>query len=302
MELPQKTSAENLAQYVPGTLIAAGQGVAWTDVFFEIYARRRVEESIIVPAVAEPLIVWVVSGSALVEEREFGGEWSGCQVKTDDFFLTTSATPYELRWRAQGADPFVTSHTYISLPTFARALKDVHGHEAELTSLREVFGESDPTIIAFLNQLRLELTERRSTSPTFVQGVAQSLAVHLVRTYPDDSAPSSFRRGQLPAYKLRRITNLLEVNIDKEFNLAALAEEAGMSEFHFSRVFKRTTGFSPLQYLTRQRIALARQLLCETDKSMIEIALEIGYSSPSHFAQIFRREVGITPSEYRSQT
>lgn len=107
MELPQKTTAENFAQYVPGTLIAVGQGAAWTDVFFEIYTRRRVEESIIVPAVAEPLIVWVVSGSALVEEREFGGEWSGRLVQADDFFLTTSATPYELRWRAQGADPLL---------------------------------------------------------------------------------------------------------------------------------------------------------------------------------------------------
>jgi AraC family transcriptional regulator len=83
------------------------------------------------------------------------------------------------------------------------------------------------------------------------------------------------------------------VNIDKEFDLTALAEEAGMSEFHFSRLFKQTTGFSPLQYLTQRRIALARQLLRETDKSMIEIALEIGYSSPNHFAQISSAKWGL---------
>ena len=71
MKFPEKTSAEEFGQHVPGTLIAASAGQAWTDVLVEIYARRRVEESIIVPAVAEPQIVWILSGSARVEERDF---------------------------------------------------------------------------------------------------------------------------------------------------------------------------------------------------------------------------------------
>ena len=65
-----------------------------------------------------------------------------------------------------------------------------------------------------------------------------------------------------------------------------------MSEFHFSRVFKKTTGLAPSQFFTRLRMEKARQLLREADKTMIEAGLEVGYSSPSHFAQIFRREVG----------
>jgi AraC family transcriptional regulator len=48
-------------------------------------------------------------------------------------------------------------------------------------------------------------------------------------------------------------------------------------------------------------MAEARRLLRETERSVIEIGLEVGYSSPSHFAQIFRREVGITPSDYRGR-
>jgi AraC family transcriptional regulator len=43
----------------------------------------------------------------------------------------------------------------------------------------------------------------------------------------------------------------------------------------------------------------ARQLLLETDRSVIDIGLEVGYSSPSHFSQVFRREIGVTPSDYR---
>jgi AraC family transcriptional regulator len=52
--------------------------------------------------------------------------------------------------------------------------------------------------------------------------------------------------------------------------------------------------------VTRERIARAQQLIRETSRSLIEIALEIGYTSPSHFAQVFRRVVGVTPTDFRS--
>ena len=83
------------------------------------------------------------------------------------------------------------------------------------------------------------------------------------------------------------------------FSLIRLAREAGMSEFHFSRAFKRTTGLTPSQYFIDLRLEKARRLLRETNRSAIEIGLDVGYTSPSHFARIFRREVGISPSEYR---
>jgi AraC family transcriptional regulator len=58
---------------------------------------------------------------------------------------------------------------------------------------------------------------------------------------------------------------------------------------------------TPLQFVTRQRIARAQQLIRETSRSQIEIALEVGYTSPSHFAQVLRRKTGLTPSDYRRQ-
>lgn len=64
-------------------------------------------------------------------------------------------------------------------------------------------------------------------------------------------------------------------------------------------MFKRATGLSPSQYFIRLRMSRARHLLLETDLSIIDIGLDVGYSSPSHFSQVFRREVGVTPSAYR---
>jgi AraC family transcriptional regulator len=125
MRGPAKTTAQEFRHHVPGKLDALGSGAAWTDVLIDIHTRNRVEESILVPVVAEPLIVWIVSRTAIVEEREFDGPWTANSVTAGDFFLTTSPTPYELRWRVTSQEPFQVCQIYIGLPTFARALKEI---------------------------------------------------------------------------------------------------------------------------------------------------------------------------------
>jgi AraC family transcriptional regulator len=67
-----------------------------------------------------------------------------------------------------------------------------------------------------------------------------------------------------------------------------------------SRVFKQAKGLTPLEFVTRERITDAQQLIRETSHSLMEIALEVGYTSPSHFAKAFRRVTGTTPKEFRS--
>jgi len=245
--------------------------------------------------------VWVLSGTAVVEEREIGGTWKANRVMAGDFFLTPSPRPCELRWQAVDPQPFQVMHLYLGLPLLKRAIKELLKRDAVNAGLREVSGERDDVLSALLEQLRSELSERRRPSALFIQSIAQSVAVHLGRNYTDPNAKREEHRGGLPAFKLRRVTDLLEAGLDEAFRLQPLAHEAGLSEFHFCRAFKKTTGFSLSQYFIRLRMEKARRLLRETTKTVIEVGLDVGYSSPSHFAQVFRREVGATPTEYRGR-
>jgi AraC family transcriptional regulator len=116
---------------------------------------------------------------------------------------------------------------------------------------------------------------------------------------------TSHRRGPdyragLPIARLRKIEDYVRAHLAESISIETLAELAELSPFHFSRVFKQTTGMTPLQFVTRERIVHAQQLVRETSRSLIEIALEVGYTSPSHFAQVFRRVVGVAPTEFRS--
>jgi AraC family transcriptional regulator len=72
-----------------------------------------------------------------------------------------------------------------------------------------------------------------------------------------------------------------------------------MSQFHFSYLFKQSIGTSPYQYLLQQRIERAKKLLKESDRPIIDIALECGFNSHSHLTKTFRQLTGITPKVYR---
>jgi AraC family transcriptional regulator len=105
------------------------------------------------------------------------------------------------------------------------------------------------------------------------------------------------RRGtpSLPAYKLKRVTELMADHMAEDLSLDQLAARVGLSKFHFNRLFKRATRLSPSRYQIELRLNGARRLLRETKKSILNVALEVGYTNPSHFAKLFRRETGLTP-------
>ena len=115
---------------------------------------------------------------------------------------------------------------------------------------------------------------------------------------PPQSRPDF--RGGLAHSPAPQSQDYVAEHLAEEISIEALAELVELSPSHFSHVFKETTGMTPLQFVTRQRITRAQQMIRETSRSLIEIGLEVGYTSPSHFAQVFRRVVGVTPTEFRS--
>jgi len=293
-----RTSGLALEQHIRGQKLAQSEGEAWHGLEAQIFRRPPCEDGVLVPALAEPLIVWIINGSAHVEESELDGTWQGRHVSAGDFFLTHADSPYMMRWQSDAAAPFDVLHLYVGLPILMRAGEEVMGPSA-VPRLRDVSGESDALLSALLMGLRIELMADHPPSAIFVQGIAQSLAIHLVRTYAASSQSIRRRRDQLPAFRLKQAVARMLARLDEPFDLEVMAQAAGMSRFHFSRAFRNSMGESPSAWFIRQRLARARQLLRETDRPIVDIALEVGYGSPSHFAQIFRRETGVSPSDYR---
>jgi len=98
---------------------------------------------------------------------------------------------------------------------------------------------------------------------------------------------------------VRRGLDYVEENYFNNISLSDMASYACCSEYHFSRLFKKITGFSPYEYIVKFRINKAKYLLRNTDKSVEEIAESVGFGSSSNFIRTFRELEGLTPLKFR---
>ncbi|HUM10262.1 MAG TPA: AraC family transcriptional regulator [Myxococcaceae bacterium] len=91
----------------------------------------------------------------------------------------------------------------------------------------------------------------------------------------------------------------VEAHADEPVQLAALARRAGLSAFHFLRVFTRVLGVTPHQYLVAARLRRAARLLADPARAVTEVAFEVGFGDLSHFVRTFRRAAGVSPGRFR---
>jgi hypothetical protein len=125
------------------------------------------------PAVTEPLVVWISSGEAEAQERESNGPWVTSRLKKGSLFLTAAGAPYDFRWRTLTPEPFEVVLVLLSVPLFNEALQDVFGVNAEHARLRDVSGFEDQHLVQLLQQLR-EDAKRPAASHLLVRGVGQT--------------------------------------------------------------------------------------------------------------------------------
>ncbi|HJQ33023.1 MAG TPA: helix-turn-helix domain-containing protein [Pyrinomonadaceae bacterium] len=300
MSVPETTSAEAFWRYAGGECLFEGRGEAWRDIKAWVTALPPAVETLHLPSVSEPFLAWTTSGEVDFEEREDGRPWLTNRIRKGSFFLTTGGAPYDVRWRAVSDEPFEAMLVFVELPVLQRALDEVFGPDASHARLRDASAFNDEGLNSLLGLLREELM-RPQASPLFVEALAQAIAVHLAREYGEAGEESHGSSPSLPGYKLRQLTDWMAEHAAEEFSLDRLAARAGLSKFHFQRLFKAATGVSPSRYHINLRMNEARRLLRETRMSVVDAALEVGYANPSHFARLFRRETGLSPSDYRRQ-
>lgn len=160
-------------------------------------------------------------------------------------------------------------------------------------------GLDDPKAFALLQLLSDEASAPERTSRLFMEQLIDALCLHLIRAHSAWSdAPALPRRG-LADWQLKRLGDFVAENLDAEIELQQLADLIGMSRFHFCTAFRKATGRTPHAWLTAQRMTRARALLADPAQSITDVALAVGYQTPSAFAASFRKLCGVSPSEYR---
>jgi AraC-like DNA-binding protein len=125
------------------------------------------------------------------------------------------------------------------------------------------------------------------------------LCAHLVRTYQDLSQLSQVVTGGLSAWQQDRAMELLNEHLDGDIALADLATECGLSPGRFMRAFKKSFGVPVRRYVLHRRIGVAKSALLHSDRSLLAVALEVGFSDQPAFNRSFRQIVGSSPGQWR---
>ncbi|WP_454286023.1 helix-turn-helix domain-containing protein [Rhizobium arsenicireducens] len=108
-------------------------------------------------------------------------------------------------------------------------------------------------------------------------------------------------KEQLSPGSLKRAIEYMRSTVADDPSLEEIATAAGLSQFHFLRAFKASTGRTPFQWLQDFRIELASGLLAATDMPLAQVALDVGFKNQSHFTTVFRRSTGTTPAQWRAR-
>jgi AraC family transcriptional regulator len=163
------------------------------------------------------------------------------------------------------------------IPTFATPDPFLHDVAAALTSAPQI---KDPA------------------ANLFIETLVNAACARILRNYAEVRYPLS-GPSRLTDDQLRAAIDYINDQIRESLELSSISRVAGLSEFHFARLFKAATGVTPFQFVTRTRMERAKQLLRKTRLPIFEIAERVGYQKPSHFSARFRAVSGCGPDDYR---
>jgi len=158
----------------------------------------------------------------------------------------------------------------------------------------------DPTMFTIMRLIGEAVESSATDRALFLERLVDGLCLPLPRSKtcgaPGLARPS---RGGLAPWQTHRIIAYMRERLDEDISLQDLADVVRLSRFHFCSAFRLATGSTPHETLTRLRLDEACRLLTSSNQSISEIALSVGFQTPSAFAARFRKVVGLTPREFR---
>ena len=211
-------------------------------------------------------------------------------------------TPGEATTEWQHAGHPEILQVYLRQSVYEAAVAEIYGCDSSGAELVPRFAMLDPLLeqlaIAITNALR----DGSAEDGLYIDTIAQMMAVHLARSHSSRSRPVRILSAKpLSGWKMRRVIDYIEDNLDGDLSLQAMAAEVDISPLYLARAFKSAVGQSPHQYVLARRIERAKELLRNTDLPVVDVALSSGFSSQSHLSHWFIRQVGVSPAVYRRQ-
>src|SRR5437868_13650970 len=241
---------------------------------------------------------WVRHDQAFAMMLQPGSiEWGSQRTALEKFEYTAGDLALCDRHVGEWVGLMNISHLQLGISDAAlMACSDGAYGEVELSPSRKF---ADPRLSAMVAAVDAEMVAGFPSGRLFLDSVEQAMAVALVNGHAVRHRPVEIYRGGLGSARLRRIKELVHAKLEDDLSLDEMAQSVGLSTAHFARMFRKSTGETPHQFVLRQRIERAKVMLRAPGARVLDVAVACGFKTQQHFAQVFRDVCRVSPTEYR---
>src|SRR5450755_2202783 len=241
---------------------------------------------------------WVRHDQAFAMMLQPGSiEWGSKRSAMEKFDYAASDLALCDRHQGEWVGLMNVQHLQLGISDAAlMAASDAPNGEVELHPHRKF---ADSRLGALVAAVHAEMVAGFPSGRLFLDSVEQAMAVVLVSGQAVRHRPVQISQGGLGSARLRRIRELVHAKMEDELSLHELAQSVGLSTAHFARMFRKSTGETPHQFVLRQKLERAKAMLRAPDARVLDVAVACGFKTQQHFAQVFRDICGISPTGYR---
>lgn len=260
------------------------------------FSRMRLEEGNYTGRIADGYLISIVTRAAGMLTRHTEHGFDIGQLAAGDILVTPPCRKVE--WQITGSAEFT------SVFFTARYLAQVAGSIARSGPLviKPLFKHRDRLMEGVFGALEAQMEAENYHDHVYMEAMARTMCIHLLHINTAKDAARLSTRRTLSFEQLEKIRACIAENLQQRILTSELARCAHISDYHFYRVFKRTTGMTPQQFIKKCRLERAKLLMEQTGLALSIIADKTGFTDQSHLAREFRLSYGISPRQLRAQT
>ncbi|MEL7507195.1 MAG: AraC family transcriptional regulator [Cyanobacteria bacterium J06633_23] len=272
----------------PGRIIVSSKDLAWSGIHIE-----KGENDGFTPddvTVTQHYFA-MNTGPALEWEWKDGHRFKTHRYETGDLWVNPAGVPFSHRVRGHNQFVLLTLDPQKLIELMPE--RPLLEHQA----FRRQHQSKDKHLQMLMQALLIEAEMGGPNGQLYVDSLSTALATHFVNHYSIDRPVDLPSLRMSERQRLGAVIDYIEAHLTEDVSLSDLALQAGLSKFHFSRLFKQAIGLTPHKYVTRRRIEQAAHNL-KQGQPVAQVAHQFGFSDQSHFTRVFKQVKGSTPRQF----
>ncbi|GEM_PF-2314419 len=298
LALPTPAQIQNT---IPGKVGVTSQNQGWRNIVFNemIFSREIKQGEGTVAATKLHRMGLMYQGRIKGESSINRGKWRKSTLAAGDLYMLPAEHEAEWMWSTIGRERLRYLGFHFSPELLRETIENVFDKEPDTFEFTTDLQWRDSVLSQLISSIYIELRQNRQVDPLYIETVSHFLSAQIVHHLSQKKLLSDSGKKGLTPKLLKRVVDYIEDSLSQRITIAELAAHANMSVYHFVRMFKVATGVTPHQYIIYQRMQRADQLLNQTDFSITQIGIEVGYDVAGNFSAAYKKYRGVSPKTYR---